>query len=131
MSTTKAKKDEATIQHVPGGYHLVTYGEWQVSVMNDGMISLPRIVRPQDIDDFISAMLAAKEVALKQQAENEANSESMPKPGERTQYRRTKASSQPRREQNAARAKLDHAARQGGVRNAHKSELSKPTDEES
>jgi hypothetical protein len=131
MSTTKAKKDEATIQDIPGGYHLVTVGEWQVSVMNDGMISLPRIVRPQDIDDFVAAMLAAKDVGLKQQADNEEAAKNMPKPGQRAQYRNSQGLTQTRRERNAAKAKLDSAARQEGVRNARKSESNQQTPEES
>jgi hypothetical protein len=128
MSTTKAKKEEATIQDIPGGYHLVTYGEWQVSVMNDGMISLPRLVRPQDIDDFCKAMEAAKDVGLKQQAENEEKAnKALPKPGERSQRRNTLALSKTRRERNAAKAKIDSAARQGGPRGAGKTESKKPS----
>jgi hypothetical protein len=131
MSTTKAKKDEATIQDIPGGYHLVTVGEWQVSVMNDGMISLPRIVRPQDIDDFVAAMLVAKEVGLKQQADNEEMAKGQPKPGQRTQYRNSQGLTQTRRERNAAKANLDTAARQDGPRGARKSESTQQTPEES
>lgn len=129
MSTDKVKKGEATIQDIPGGYHLVTAGEWQVSVMNDGMISLPRIVRPQDIDDFCTAMMVAKDVGLKQQAENEeaAKKARRPAPGERRQQRNTNALTQTRRERNAAKAKIDYAARQGGPRNARKSESKKPS----
>lgn len=121
MSTGKVKKGEATVQDVPGGYHLVTYGEWQVSVMSDGMISLPRIVRPQDIDDFCAAMVVAKDVGLKQQAENEKKAEEAQRPRRRNAEPLTPT----RRDRNMAQAKIDVAARQGGPRNTRKSESKK------
>jgi hypothetical protein len=130
MSTTKAKKDEATVQHIPGGYHLVTVGEWQVSVMNDGMISLPRIVRPQDIDDFVAAMLAAKDVALTQQAENEEREKGQPSPESRTEYRHAQSASQTRNRRNATKAKINSMARQEGPRGARKTESKQPSNEE-
>jgi len=136
MSTTKAKKGQATIQDVPGGYHLVTYGEWQVSVMNDGMISLPRIVRPQDIDDFCAAMEAAKEVGLKQIEQNEKLAKEQmsravaSKEARRAEFTRVNRA-KTRREANSAKAKAVQQARAGGPRGARKTQSEKADEKES
>lgn len=131
MSTEKLTAGEATVQDIAGGYHLVTYGEWQVSVMNDGMISLPRIVRPQDVDDFVQAMLAAKPVGLAQQETNEAAAATQRK---QIGVGRANASLRNRsapRARGSLKAKADKAARAGGPRGSRKSELAPTTNEES
>lgn len=126
MATAKLDENKATIESIPGGYHLVTCGGWQVSVLSDGMISLPRIVRPQDVDDFIGAMQAAKDVGLKQQEENAK--------AENAQLAARKAAQQPDgtpRQMRAERAKAIQSARSGGPRGASKTELEPAPTEES
>ena len=68
----KATK-KATVRKVPGNWHLVEYGNWQVSVGPDAMIMLPRHVHPREVDDFVGAMLAAAEVGKKVAATNAEN----------------------------------------------------------
>lgn len=124
MSTTKVSAEQAVVQDVPGGFHLVTVGEWQVSVMSDGMISLPRLVRPQDIDDFCAAMMAAKEVGLKQQAENGERAKAQHQAlAARQESYKASALRSTRRERNAGKAKADRQARAGGPRGASKTQL--------
>jgi len=124
MSTEKLDADKATVQHVAGGYHLVTYNDWQVSVMNDGMISLPRIVRPQDIDDFCAAMMAAKEVGLAQQAENgEKAKEQYAALAARRETAAAAAVRGTRRERSSDKAKRERQARASGPRGARKTQL--------
>jgi len=53
----------ADILDMPTGHHLVTYDGYQLTVYPDGMIHLPRLVRPQDIDRFIGCLQAARPVA--------------------------------------------------------------------
>lgn len=74
VAETPQPDDErvATVQHLPAnGWALVTYGTWQVSVGNDGLLHLPRHLTPTDVPDFIGAIAAAGEVGLKIKADNE------------------------------------------------------------
>lgn len=61
-----------TVAHVEqyGAYHLITYGSWQVTVDNVGMIKLPALCSPAMVDDLIGALVAAQPVAIKQQEDN-------------------------------------------------------------
>jgi hypothetical protein len=63
---------EATVRSV-GGWRLIEYGTWEVSVGPDGLLMLPRHLHPREVDDFLGAMLAAKEVAEGVVAENAKN----------------------------------------------------------
>jgi hypothetical protein len=54
-----------TVGDPPDRWHLVEYGTWQVSIAPDGLLMLPRHVHPREVQDFVSAMLAAAEVAEK------------------------------------------------------------------
>jgi len=132
--TGKIDPEKATVETIPGGYHLVTCGEWQVSVMNDGMISLPRLVRPQDVDDFCIAMAAAKEVGLTQQEENSKLEESIARetgsPLMQLQARRRQALANKdatRAEKTGQRAKSAQQARAGGPRGARKTQSKENT----
>lgn len=124
MSTTKLDESEATVQNIAGGYHLVTYGTWQVSVLPDGMISLPSLVRPQDVDDFMVAIEAARDVALTQISENDAARAEQIAALEAVTNRST-------REERVAEAKRIRSARSNGPRGARKSESKPATTEES
>ena len=59
------------VEDFPGGWHMVTYQGWQVTVANDASIRLPQLVRCDDIDAFTAACQAAKPVAEAQRAANE------------------------------------------------------------
>lgn len=54
----------------PNTHHLVHYETQQVSVDNNGIIHPVPMIRPQDVDDVIEALLKAKEVGLEQQDRN-------------------------------------------------------------
>ena len=62
----------AVVQAVPGGWHLVSFGCWSVSISDDGQIRLPQSVSPQSVGDLCGALSAAAEVGLKVQADNQA-----------------------------------------------------------
>jgi hypothetical protein len=68
----------AHVQSFPNGWHLVQYGNWEVSVAADGLLMFPRHIHPRDINDFVGTMLAAAEVATKVIEENEKKT---PAPG--------------------------------------------------
>lgn len=55
-----------------GAYHLVTFGQWQVTVDNAGDIKLPAMVTPELVDDLIGALVAAAPVARGQRENNVA-----------------------------------------------------------
>lgn len=122
--TSKVDPTQATVQDFPGGYHLVTYASWQVSVMADGMISLPKICRPQDVDDFIAAMQAAKDVGLKQIDDNNAAAAAARENDKAPRPLLTK------RQNNSVKAKADISARSEGPRGATKTELPPNHDKE-
>jgi hypothetical protein len=69
----KATPRKAKVRTVPGNWHLVEYGNWQVSVGPDAMIMLPRHVHPREVEDFVGAMLAAAEVGKEVAAANAEN----------------------------------------------------------
>lgn len=68
--------DEATVRKVEGDWHLVEYGEWQVSVAPDGLLMLPRHLHPDEVGDFVNAILAAGDVGGRVKARNEKAAES-------------------------------------------------------
>jgi hypothetical protein len=71
MAAAKVQKIAEVEQF--GAYHLVTYGVWQVTVMNDGTISAAcTAVNPDSVDDLVNAFLAAVPVAKKQRDDNES-----------------------------------------------------------
>lgn len=65
-----AKKRDHDVQRFENGWHLVTAGNWQVSVASDGVISLPRHLDPGDVEDFLTALSAAATVAHSVRSEN-------------------------------------------------------------
>lgn len=71
MPTTKS----SSVQSTESGYHNVTFGDAEVTVRNDGMITLPQLVPPHQVQDLAGALIAAQPVAEQQQAENEAAQE--------------------------------------------------------
>lgn len=77
MAQDKAQVETLAEVQQFGSYHLVTYGNYQLTVDNAGMIKLPALVRPQDIDEFVGAMLAAQPIGLTQQANNQHAQEQM------------------------------------------------------
>lgn len=113
--TGKLAEDAATVQRV-GDYALVTFGGWQVTVMPDHTISLPRLVRPEDVDDFCGAMAAAKEVALEQresvrvEGDDDAVS-AVQDQSDRQNSGRVRQSAQQAKSARSARAKRSRGAR--------------------
>lgn len=67
--------DEATVRKVEGDWHLVEYGQWQVSVAPDGLLMLPRHLHPNEVGDFVNAILAAGDVGSGVMARNEKAAE--------------------------------------------------------
>jgi hypothetical protein len=65
-------KEEATanVRILPGGWHVIDYGGWQVSVAPDGLLMLPRHLHPREVDEFVGAILAGAEVGAAVVAEN-------------------------------------------------------------
>jgi hypothetical protein len=68
---------QATVQQVAkieqyGAYHLVSYGVWQITVDNAGMIKLPALCTPDSAEDFIGAFMAAVPIARQQKDDNVA-----------------------------------------------------------
>lgn len=59
----------ATVEQY-GAYHLITFGSWQVTVDNVGMIKLPALCTPDTVDDLIGALVAAQPVGRQQQEDN-------------------------------------------------------------
>lgn len=127
-STEKLVDGQATVQTV-GDYDLVTYGGWQVTVMPDATVSLPRLVRPEDIDDFCGAMKAAKDVALARRAAAQESEEAavQAKKAEREQANEAR---QGRRQRRSARAKQEvDTARASRGRASGKTELAQDGEE--
>lgn len=62
----------ATVQVLGGGWHLVTFGCWSVSISDDGQIRLPQSTSHDSVGDLCAALSAAAEVAAKVVAANEA-----------------------------------------------------------
>jgi hypothetical protein len=73
--TKQSDTVEATVRKVEGNWHLVEYGTWQVSVAPDGLLMLPRHLHPDEVDDFVNAILAASEVGQKVKTDNEKAAE--------------------------------------------------------
>lgn len=68
-------KPQAKVQQVAkikqyGAYHLVSYGVWEITVDNAGMIKLPALVSPDSAEDFVGAFSAAVPVARQQREDN-------------------------------------------------------------
>jgi hypothetical protein len=55
-----------------GDWRLVKFGTWEISVGPDGLLMLPRYLRPQDWDDFIAAGAEAVQIGTQIIAANEA-----------------------------------------------------------
>jgi hypothetical protein len=53
---------EAKVLELEDGWHVVTHGCHQVSVDADGVIWLAHHFSPEDVDDFVGAVLAAAEL---------------------------------------------------------------------
>lgn len=68
----EAEVPAAKVQVLGGGWHLVTFGCWSVSIADDGQIRLPQGVSHESVGDLCAALSAAAEVAAKVIAENEA-----------------------------------------------------------
>lgn len=71
----------ASVQSFGNGWHLITYGTWQVSVSPDGMVRLPILAVPDSVGDLVEALKVAAEVGLRVQAENEARAAASPRTG--------------------------------------------------
>ena len=67
---TEKKEAAAEVERIATGWHLVTFGSWQVSISPDGLLMLPRHVKPSEVEEFVGACLAAAEVGAQVQAEN-------------------------------------------------------------
>lgn len=67
---------KATVERY-GMHHLITYGTWQVTVDNVGMIRGPQIISPDTVQDLIGALEAAEPVALQQREDNRAAQQQM------------------------------------------------------
>jgi hypothetical protein len=70
---TEPDERVATVIELPSKWSLVEFGTWSVSVSPDAMIMLPRHIPPDEVPDFVGAMLAAAEVGTKIKADNEAS----------------------------------------------------------
>jgi hypothetical protein len=74
---TDPAKPAARVQQIAkikqyGAYHLVSYGVWEITVDNAGMIKLPQLCNPDSAEDFIGAFSAAVPVARQQREDNVA-----------------------------------------------------------
>lgn len=84
MAQAKAKATVtplATIEQF-GTYHLITFGtpdgdQFQVTVDNAGMVRLPQVVPPAQIQLLVGALEAAESVAVKQQEDNHTAQQQM------------------------------------------------------
>lgn len=84
-SEPDAPEPTATVRsyETPAGtWHLVDYNGWQISVGPDGLLMLPRHLRPSEVTDFCNAALAAVDVGNKVVAANAANTTPPPTPEE-------------------------------------------------
>jgi hypothetical protein len=134
---------EATVEQIAkveqyGAYHLVTWGVWQVTVDNAGMIRLPAVCSPDSGEDFIGAFEAALPVARKQQQDNAAAQRQMSdfvdaqraQLAERNAAAKAAAAKAPKTPRKAAAAHATQARRSkvGGPRGARKVPPKKATD---
>ena len=71
--------EAADVQSFPNGWHLITFGTWQVSVSPDGMVRLPILAVPESVGDLVEALKVAAEVGLRVQAENQARAAAAPR----------------------------------------------------
>lgn len=55
-----------------GDWRLVRFGSWEISVGPDGLLMLPRSLRPADVEDFIAAATEAAQIGASIVAANEA-----------------------------------------------------------
>lgn len=70
--TMQGRTATATVRPFPGGWYSVEHNDYQVSVAPDGLIHLARHISPEQAEDFVGALLAAREVAAKIVAERGA-----------------------------------------------------------
>lgn len=61
----------ANVESTQTGYHRVQYGAAEVTVRPDGMITLPQLVPPEEIQDLAGALISAQPIGERQQADNE------------------------------------------------------------
>lgn len=64
--------EDVSVQSFPNGWHLVTAGDWQVSISEDGLIRLPFGVMPETVGDLVEALKVAGEVGAAVRANNQA-----------------------------------------------------------
>jgi hypothetical protein len=64
---------EPSCEEYPNGWSLVTAGTWQVSIGPDGLLMLPRHLRPQDVSEFVAAIEAAAREGARKIEENARN----------------------------------------------------------
>lgn len=126
----------ATVEQY-GAYHLVTYGTWQVTVDNVGMIKLPALVSPDTVDDLIGALVASEPVARQQREDNataqrQANdffaaqrAASQEKEAAVRGARQTPAASTDRRKQTPAARARSTASKASGPRGARQTPAAK------
>jgi hypothetical protein len=60
----------ATVQKHESGWSRVQYKSWEISIGPDGCLMLPRLLKPEEVEDFVGAALAAAEVGTKMRADN-------------------------------------------------------------
>lgn len=70
--------DDGVVVHNPAGWSLVQHGSWEVSIGPDGMISLPKHLAPDEVEDFLAAVAKAAQVGAETQS---ANRSATPAPG--------------------------------------------------
>lgn len=71
-STPAPVAETTDVVQNPAGWSLVRHGTWEVSIGPDGMIMLPRLLAPEEVPDFISAVSRAAEIANENRAINQA-----------------------------------------------------------
>lgn len=67
LQVPQAPVPPATVKEA-GGWHLVSYGTWQISVGPDGLLMLPRHLHPDEFAHFVACGKVAADIGLKIQA---------------------------------------------------------------
>ena len=55
-----------------GDWKLIRYGSWEISVGPDGLLRLPNLLRPADVDDFLAAATEAAKIGAQIITANQA-----------------------------------------------------------
>lgn len=71
LQPAQAPAAPATVKEA-GGWHLISYGSWQISVAPDGLLMLPRHLHPDEFAHFVACGKVAADIGLKIQADNTA-----------------------------------------------------------